>query len=88
VIKIVSATALDGFILRLAFDDGTEGDLDFGFAVSRATDLTLALRQPQFFARFFLELGALCWPNGLEFSAGSLQDKLKQAGTLRHTHSV
>lgn len=28
-------------------------------------------------------LGALCRPNGLEFSARSLHEKLKQSGTLR-----
>ena len=87
-IKIVSATALQGSVIRLVFSDGSEGDLDLNFAISRKTVLTAALANPEYFRGFFLELGALCWPNGLEFSAPGLQTRLEQAGALRHTHPV
>ena len=87
-IKIVSARAVDGLLIRLVFSDGSEGDLDFDFAASRGTVLTIALREPEYFRRFFLELGALCWPNGLEFSAGSLREKLEKTGALRFRQAV
>ena len=83
-IKLVSASLMHDKILRLAFSDGSEGDLDFASALARDTPLTRPLAQSDDFSRFFLELGALCWPNGLEFSARSLHEKLKQAGSLRH----
>ena len=83
-IKLVSASLLHDKVLHLVFSDGSEGDLDIAAVLTRDTALTRPLAQPEYFSRFFLELGALCWPNGLEFSAGSLHEKLKQAGSLRH----
>ena len=83
-IKVVSASFLHDQVLRFVFSDGSEGDLDFAPVLARDTALTRPLRKPEYFGRFFLELGAVCWPNGLEFSARSLQEKLRQMGSLRH----
>jgi hypothetical protein len=82
-IKLVSAELLQEKVLHLAFSDGSEGELDFAPLLARDTVLTQALGQPEYFGRFFLELGALCWPNGLEFSARSLRARLEQSGALR-----
>jgi hypothetical protein len=82
-IKLISANLLHDRVVRLAFSDGSEGDLDFAPLLARETVLTQPLAQAAYFGRFFLELGALCWPNGLEFSARSLHEKLEQAGALR-----
>jgi hypothetical protein len=41
------------------------------------------LKDPAFFADFFLELGALCWRNGFELSGASLHRKLSERGELR-----
>ena len=84
-IKLISSSLLHDKVLRLAFSDGSEGDLDFAPTLARDTALTRPLAQPEYFGRFFLEIGALCWPNGLEFSARSLHEKLSQARSLRHT---
>ena len=46
--------------------------------------MTAPLCDPAFFARCFIELGALAWPNGLDFSAGSLHRHLKADGKLHH----
>jgi len=40
------------------------------------------LRDPQFFARCFIEAGALAWPNGFDLSAESLYRRLKESGGL------
>lgn len=82
-IKLVSAKVQGAKTLRLTFSNGSEGDFDFAPILARNTVLTRALEQPEYFDRYFLELGALCWPNGLEFSAGSLHENLKAAGALR-----
>ena len=87
-IKLVSAHLLHDRVLRLVFSDGSEGDFDFESRLARDTALTRPLAVPEYFARFFLELGALGWPNGLEFSARSLHEDLKQAGILRHDATV
>jgi hypothetical protein len=83
-IKLVSAKVLGAKALRLTFSDGSEGDFDFASVLARDTVLTRPLEQPEYFERYFLELGALCWPNGLEFSARSLHKTLEAAGVLRH----
>ena len=82
-IKIVSASLVSGKTVRLAFSDGRAGELDFTELLARDTVLTRPLAQSEYFARFFVELGALCWPNGLEFSARSLHERLKRSGALR-----
>lgn len=84
-IKLVSSTLVHDKILRLTFSDGSEGDLDFAPILARHTELTRPLAQPNYFGRFFREFGALCWPNGLEFSVGSLHEKLERSGKLRHS---
>ena len=82
-IKLVSASLVSGKVLRLAFSDGSTGECDFTEILATDTALTRPLAQNEYFTRFFLELGALCWPNGLEFSARSLHERLKRSGALR-----
>ena len=81
-IKLVSASLVSGKVLRLAFSDGSTGECDLTEILARDTSLTRPLAQSEYFARFFLELGALCWPNGLELSARSLHERLKRSGAL------
>lgn len=82
-IKLVHAGWVADSKIALAFSDGTEGVYDFATLLTRETVLTVPLRDVQMFKRFFLELGALCWPNGLEFNAASLHKELQDAGKLR-----
>jgi len=82
-IKIVSASQAGDRTLRLKFSDGSTGELDFTELVARDTVLTRPLAECAYFAKFFIELGALCWPNGLEFSARSLHERLRRSGALR-----
>jgi hypothetical protein len=84
-IKIVRATVLDDHQIRLEFSDGSFGDYDLAELVARNTEMVRPLAKPAFFTSFFLELGALCWPNGLELSAPSLQRRLAEQGRLRRT---
>jgi len=41
------------------------------------------LRDDAFFQQFFLELGALCWPNGFDLSALGIQHRLKERNRLQ-----
>jgi hypothetical protein len=36
-----------------------------------------------YFGRFFLELGALSWPNGFELAPSSIHRQLKDRGALK-----
>ena len=44
--------------------------------------MTAPLGDPEFLTRHFIEAGALAWPNGFDLSAGSLHQRLKDAGEL------
>jgi hypothetical protein len=81
-IKLVHAKWVGDSKLSLAFSDGSQGIYDFDALLAKNTVLTLPLKNPALFQRFFLELGALCWPNGLEFSASKLHSELAAAGAL------
>jgi hypothetical protein len=82
-IKIVRAEVVADHVVRLGFSDGTLGDCDLSELIGRDSDLVRPLRDPAVFRDFFLELGALCWRNGLELSASSLHRKLDERGALR-----
>ena len=81
-IKLVAAEYVGDSEIRLTFSDKTGGVLDLRPIVEAGTSMTEPLRDPTFFARFFIEAGALAWPNGLDFSARSLQERLREAGRL------
>jgi hypothetical protein len=71
------------FVIHVEFSDGSSGEYDLAPLVARDTALTRPWQDRAFFQRFFTELGALAWPNGLELSAESVQRRLDQAGKLR-----
>ena len=60
-------TVLDGYHVRLTFDDGTIGDVDLGDLAERG-GVFEPLRDPGFFAqvRVDSELGTIVWPNGAD----------------------
>ena len=81
-IKLIAAELVGDYAIRLGFSDKTGGVLDLRPIVEAGTPMTEPLRDPVFFARFFIEAGALAWPNGLDFSARSLQERLRAGGRL------
>jgi len=50
--------------LDLTFSDGARGRRSAAATIARATVLTRPLEDPAYFARAFIEAGALAWPNG------------------------
>lgn len=56
--------------------------------LARNTELTRPLMNPDYFKRFFLDLGALCWPNGFELSPEAIHQRLDQIGALHRTARV
>jgi Protein of unknown function (DUF2442) len=81
-IKIVHARWIKDQQIALAFSDGSEGAYDFASLLAVKTPLTTPLQHIAAFQKFFLELGALCWPHGLEFSADKLHADLLAANLL------
>ncbi|MFA5922648.1 MAG: hypothetical protein WC856_15390 [Methylococcaceae bacterium] len=87
-IKIIKAQYMQQRILRLYFSDNSFGDYDLQPLIDRQTELVMALNDDLYFKQFFLELGALCWPNGLEFSPGNIHRKLAEQHKLHYETRV
>lgn len=81
-IKILAAASRDGHQIELEFSDDSRGVYDFSRFVEAGTEMTAPLADPAFFASYFIEAGALAWPNGSELSARSLQQTLRERGAL------
>jgi hypothetical protein len=84
-IKIVKAEYLSGYQLHLTFSDGAQGNYDLAPLLAKETVLTKALKNHDAFKACFLELGALCWKNGLELSPAAIYRELQSAGKLVHS---
>jgi hypothetical protein len=87
-IKLTALRPLDDAKLALTFSDGSHGIWSAESLVARDTVLTRPLADPSYFARAFIEAGALAWPNGLELSAWTLQAELREAGLLKRAQAA
>ncbi|MGB4860289.1 MAG: DUF2442 domain-containing protein [Dokdonella sp.] len=81
-IKLIAVEPKGEERLLLRFSDGSSGIFDFAQFVEANTEMTAPLAEPDFFSRYFIEAGALAWPNGFDLSAASLQQRLDEAGKL------
>ena len=83
-IKIIHAYYLQQKMLRLYFSDNSYGDYDLQLLIERQAELVLPLNDDTYFKQFFLELGALCWRNGLELSPSNIHRKLTEQHQLHY----
>jgi Protein of unknown function (DUF2442) len=83
IVKVLKVRRAGGFRLWLRFSDGMEGVRDFSDIVNEGGPMVVALRDPKFFARAFVQLGTLTWPNGFDLDSIALHDEMKKAGLLR-----
>ena len=75
-IKLVRITVEGDDALQLVFSDGATTLWSAADLIARDTVMTRPLADPAYFARAFIESGALAWPNGFELSADSLHRRL------------
>lgn len=74
-IKILEATTIAPYQILLEFSDNTQRIWSAeNLLATRKGTLLEPLRDADYFQRFFLDAGALCWANGLEFSPERLQE--------------
>ena len=74
-IKVLNARLASPFQVELEFSDHSNGVFDASTYLARHTGPLLdKLRDAAYFARFFIDAGALCWPNGLEISPARLHE--------------
>jgi hypothetical protein len=82
-VEVIGGRQLGGFKLELDFSDGSIGVQDFESILHRSGAMIEPLKDPTFFARAFIEDGALTWPNGYDWDPIALHDEMKAAGWLR-----
>jgi len=73
----VDAEYLRGFVIRLRFADGTDGEIDLEHELDG--EVFRPLRDPEYFRRFRVhpELRTLVWPNSADFAPEFLYDKTR-----------
>jgi len=80
--KVSRLEKLGDFRLRVRFNDGSKGVHDFATMVSEPGPMLEPLRDKSYFARVFLEFGALTWPNGFDIAPEWLRREMEAAGEL------
>jgi hypothetical protein len=81
--RVTSVTALPDPRLRVAFVDGTSGEVHMESFLSDAkVDGTIfePLRDPQLFAQAQVVLGAVQWPNGADLAPDAMYDVIREHG--------
>lgn len=73
-IKLLSARYLGDFRIALDFSTGALGIFEGKQLLAKEGPLLIPLRDEAFFQRFFVDAGALAWPNGLELSPSRLYE--------------
>jgi hypothetical protein len=81
-IDVIGIKRLGGYVLQIAFSDGTVGTRDFAEIKVRAGEMVAPLKDADYFARVFIEDGALTWPNGYDWDPIALHDEMKARGLL------
>ena len=81
-IKVIEARYLGNFRIAVIFSDGKEGAFDGNILLQKSGSLLEPLRDEKYFHRFFIDAGALCWPNGLELSPARLYETCRALETV------
>ena len=87
-IEVIGVRSLGDYKLEIEFSDATIGTRDFAFIREKTGPMAEPLKNPVFFARVFIEEGALTWPNGYDWDPVALHDEMKAAGLLRRADAA
>ena len=81
-LRVIEATPLDGYMLRVEFSDGVVREVDCSFLLHGA--LGEPLRDPEYFrqVRVDEDLRTVVWPNGLDPSPELLRGDYEAASEL------
>lgn len=83
IVHVSKLKRLDDYHLKLWFTDGQAGEWDFSDLATRSGEMAVPFRDPLYFDRVFLEMGALTWPNGYDWCPQALHDDMAAAGVLK-----
>ena len=72
---VVRAEHRGEFKIRLVFSDGVDATVDFADWLEGP--VFEPLKDPDYFARFFIEGGTVAWPNGADIAPETLHARAK-----------
>jgi len=75
--RVIEASHVRGYVIRIRFSDGTEGDVDL--ASDLEGEIFAPLKDQAFLARLRVdpELHTVVWPNGADLAPEFLYDKVQ-----------
>ena len=85
---VLGVKALGRHRLEIAFSHGTIGVRDFAPIATKTGAMAEPLKDAAYFARVFIDDGALTWPNGYDWDAQALHDAMKAEGLLRRADAA
>jgi hypothetical protein len=87
-IDVIGVCPLGEYKLELEFSDGSVGVHDFSSILNRTGPMVEPLKDPSYFARVFIEDGALTWPNGYDWDPIALHEEMETSGLLHKPDSA
>jgi hypothetical protein len=81
-VDVLRLRPLGGHRLWLRFTDGSEGVRDLADVIAEGGPMVEPLKNDEYFARVFVEMGAPTWPNGFDLDPINLYMELRAAGAL------
>jgi hypothetical protein len=87
-IDVIGVRLVGSHELEIEFSDGTVGVRDFSSIATKAGPMAEPLKDEAYFARVFIEDGALTWPNGYDWDPIALHEEMKRAGLLRRVDAA
>jgi hypothetical protein len=79
--RVTEVHALPGYCLMVRFVDGTTGEVDLSrLVMSDKAGIFATLRDPELFARAYVEYGAVMWPGEIDLAPDAMYDEIKKQG--------
>jgi len=88
IVRIRRVKRVGAYRLKLWFTDGLAGEWDFSELARDRGPMVEPFKDSAFFDRVFLEMGALTWPNGFDWSPEALHADMAAAGALSYETAV
>lgn len=88
IVHVRKLQRLGDYRLKVWFDDGQAGEWDFSELARREGPMVEPFRDPANFSRVFLEMDALTWPNGYDWSPEALHTDMAAAGALSREPAI
>lgn len=80
--RVKTLSVLPGYRLEVTFQDGASGIADLSaVTTSRDAGVFAALADPKVFAKAFLDLGVVTWPNGADLDPAWMHERISEEKT-------